>query len=239
MLILPAIDLKGGQVVRLRQGRADDVTVYGNDPVEQALQWQKQGAEYLHLVDLDGAFTGESRNFEAIRRIAAALSIPVEMGGGIRDAATVKRVLDAGVARVILGTAASQNIGLVKDLAREFGSPRIAVGIDARNGKVSVKGWTEDVAQSPMDLAKAAAEAGAGTIIYTDISTDGMLQGPNIPAMTEMVNTVPCQVIASGGVSTASDITNLRAIKGLYGVIVGKALYDGRVQLPEILALSR
>ncbi|MDX2226657.1 MAG: 1-(5-phosphoribosyl)-5-[(5-phosphoribosylamino)methylideneamino]imidazole-4-carboxamide isomerase [Verrucomicrobiae bacterium] len=238
MIILPAIDLKDGKVVRLRQGRADDVTVYSDDPVAQALEWERQGGQWLHLVDLDGAFTGVSRNFEAIRKIATTLRIPVEMGGGIRDAETVARVLEAGVSRVILGTAAAQNLTLVRELAARFGGEKIAVGIDAKNGKVAVKGWTEAVDIGPIELAREVAAAGARTIIYTDISTDGMLQGPNLPAMREMVDAVGCQIIASGGVGSVDDIRRLSEIRGLYGVIVGKALYDGKVTLPEMLTAA-
>lgn len=239
MIIFPAIDLKGGKVVRLRQGKADELTVYSHDPVQQALCWQKLGARYLHIVDLDGAFTGENDNFDAVCAITKALDIPCQMGGGIRDIQRARKVFEAGIARVIIGTKACESVEFISTLVKEFGSEKIAVGIDAKDGKVALRGWTETGSWDPISLAQAVTVAGAGTIIYTDISTDGMLKGPNLPAMREMVESVDAQVIASGGVSVKEDISDLAKITGLYGVIVGKALYDERVNLPEILHLAK
>jgi len=239
MLLYPAIDLMSGQVVRLRQGRADEKTVYSSDAAAFARQWEAEGGDWLHIVDLDAAFSGTQQNLEHVRAITKAVGIPCELGGGIRDAESIRRALDAGVARVILGTKASESLEFVGEMAREFGREKIAVGIDAKNGIVSVKGWTQETGQSALDLAKRAVEAGAGTIIYTDIATDGMLQGPNF-AETERVNAavVPLggQVIASGGVGTAAHVTHLSTIPGLHGCIIGKALYDKTLSLPSVKA---
>jgi phosphoribosylformimino-5-aminoimidazole carboxamide ribotide isomerase len=237
MILLPAIDLMSGEVVRLRQGKADQKTVYSNDPAAFARRWQEEGGDYLHIVDLDAAFTGEQRNLEAVRAITAAITIPCELGGGIRSEAAVKRALDAGVARVIIGTRAAESLDFVRDMARGFGSERIAVGIDAKNGMVSVKGWTEESSLTALDLARRAEDAGAGTIIYTDIATDGMLQGPNFAETEKVLGTLTCQLIASGGVSSADDVQRLGQMAGLYGCIIGKALYDGAVQLRDLAAL--
>ena len=234
MILLPAIDLMSGQVVRLRQGKADQKTVYSNDPAAFAKRWQEEGGDYLHIVDLDAAFTGEQRNLDAVRAITGAISIPCELGGGIRSTAAVQRALQAGVARVIIGTRAAESLDFVRDTAREFGSERVAVGIDAKDGMVSVKGWTAESALTALDLAQRAEDAGAGTIIYTDIATDGMLQGPNFAEPERMWQALECQLIASGGVSSAADVERLRQMPGLYGCIIGKALYDGAVILKEI-----
>jgi phosphoribosylformimino-5-aminoimidazole carboxamide ribotide isomerase len=234
MILLPAIDLMSGEVVRLRQGKADQKTVYSNDPAAFARRWQEEGGDYLHIVDLDAAFSGEQRNLDAVRTITAAITIPCELGGGIRSEAAVKRALDAGVARVIIGTRAAESLDFVRDMARGFGSERVAVGIDARNGMVSVKGWTEESSLPALDLARRAEDAGAGTIIYTDIATDGMLQGPNFGETERVLAALTCQLIASGGVSSAADVQRLGRMPGLYGCIIGKALYDGAVNLREI-----
>lgn len=238
MLLLPAIDLMSGEVVRLRQGRAAEKTVYSSDPAAFARRWQEEGGDYLHVVDLDAAFTGEQRNIEAVRAITAAITISCELGGGIRDEAAVRRALDAGVARVIIGTRAAESLEFVRDMAREFGSERIAVGIDARDGVVSVKGWTELSTIQALDLALRAQDAGAGTIIYTDIATDGMMQGPNFTETEKMLCALSCQLIASGGVSSAADVQRLREMPGLYGCIIGKALYDGAIQLSEVVSAA-
>ena len=234
MLLLPAIDLMSGEVVRLRQGKPDQKTVYSNDPAAFAKRWESEGGDYLHIVDLDAAFTGEQRNLDAVRAITGAITIPCELGGGIRSAAAVQRALDAGVARVIIGTRAAESLDFVRDVAREFGSERVAVSIDAKNGIVSVKGWTEESSLTALDLAKRAEDAGAGTIIYTDIATDGMLQGPNFAETEKMLAALECQLIASGGVSNAADVERLGRMPGLYGCIIGKALYDGAVKLKDI-----
>jgi phosphoribosylformimino-5-aminoimidazole carboxamide ribotide isomerase len=234
MLLFPAIDLMSGEVVRLRQGKAELKTVYSSDPAAFARQWESEGGDYLHLVDLDAAFTGEQRNLASVRAVCDAVRIPVELGGGIRSHEAIVRALDAGVARVIIGTRAAESLDFVRDAAREFGSERIAVGIDARNGVVSVKGWTESAGIAALELAQRAQEAGAGTIIYTDIATDGMLQGPNFAEMEKMLKALSCQLIASGGVSCAADVRRLAALPGLYGCIIGKALYDGQLRLAEV-----
>lgn len=236
MILLPAIDLMSGEVVRLRQGKADQKTVYSNDPAAFARRWQDEGGDYLHIVDLDAAFTGEQRNLDSVRAITAAITIPCELGGGIRSEAAVKRALEAGVARVIIGTRAAESLDFVRDMARTFGSERIAVGIDAKGGMVSVKGWTEESTLSALDLARRAEDAGAGTIIYTDIATDGMLQGPNFAETEKVLGILGCQLIASGGVSSAADVQRLGQMPGLYGCIIGKALYDGALSLREVAA---
>lgn len=223
-----------GEVVRLRQGRADQKTVYSSDPVAFARRWEAEGGDYLHIVDLDAAFTGEQRNLETVRAICAAISIPCELGGGIRDEAAIRRALAAGVARVIIGTRAAESLEFVAEMVRAFGSERIAVGIDAKNGRVSVKGWTEEHAMTAHELARRAQEAGAGTIIYTDIATDGMLTGPNYAETQTMLEMLDCQLVASGGVGSAEDVQRLAQMPGLYGCIIGKALYDGKVSLPEL-----
>ena len=234
MLLLPAIDLMSGEVVRLRQGKADQKTVYSSDPAAFARKWQEEGGDYLHIVDLDAAFSGELRNLESVRAIAAAITIPCELGGGMRSAAAIRQALEAGVARVIIGTRAAESLEFVRDMAREFGGERIAVGIDAKNGIVSVKGWTEMSTVQALDLARRSEDAGAGTIIYTDIATDGMLQGPNFDETEKMLGALGCQLIASGGVSSADDVRRLAQMPGLYGCIIGKALYDGAIDLREI-----
>jgi phosphoribosylformimino-5-aminoimidazole carboxamide ribotide isomerase len=234
MLIFPAIDLMGGQVVRLRQGQASEKTVYSDDPVAFAQRWADEGGDYLHIVDLDAAFSGVQANLASIARITAAIGIPCQVGGGIRDAEAAQRAFDAGVARVIIGTRAAESLDFVSELAARFGSDRIAVGIDAKNGMVSVKGWTELSKLKASILAREAEAAGAGTIICTDIATDGMLSGPNFAEIDQMLSLVRCQVIASGGVSTMTDVQRLAAIPGLYGTIIGKALYDNRLNLPQI-----
>ncbi len=236
MILLPAIDLMGGQVVRLRQGRAEEKTVYSDDPVAFAQKWEREGGDWLHLVDLDAAFTGESRNLDAVCAITAGVGIPCELGGGMRSEEAIRRALAAGVARVVIGTRASESIDFVERMASLFGSEKIAVGIDAKDGIVAVKGWTESAGTSALDLARRAEAAGAGTIIYTDIATDGMLQGPNFAEMEKMLAELECQLIASGGVSTADDVRRLRAMPGLYGAIIGKALYDGMLDLADVRA---
>ena len=240
MIILPAIDLKDGKCVRLRQGKAEDVTVYSDDPVAQARTWLAQGAEQVHVVDLDGAFTGEPKHTEVIGRIVRALGIPVEVGGGLRTDAQVERLIDAGVARAIIGTRALENIDVLAALVKRFGE-KIAVGIDARDGYVQVKGWVETTGMRAVDLAKRVESVGVQTIIYTDTATDGMLGGPNLPAMEQMCRAVSCRIIASGGVSAPEHVKALKALgcANLYGAIVGKALYDGKTTLAAMRAAAR
>jgi phosphoribosylformimino-5-aminoimidazole carboxamide ribotide isomerase len=229
MLLLPAIDLMGGEVVRLRRGEATEKTVYSNDPPAFARKWEADGGDWLHLVDLDAAFTGESRNLESVRAICSAVNIPCELGGGMRNESAIRAALDAGVSRVVIGTRASESLEFVREMCATFGGEKIAVGIDARGGKVAVKGWTETTQQDATELALAVQAAGAGTIIYTDIATDGMLQGPNFSELERLLGVLDCQLVASGGVSSPDDVRRLAAMPGLYGAILGKALYDGHI----------
>lgn len=232
MLLYPAIDLMDGQVVRLERGLAAKKTVYSSDPVAIALKWQAAGADWIHLVDLDAAFDGKSRNLDVIREISKAVSVPCELGGGMRDAGSIEAGLSTGVHRVIIGTKAAEP-GFLAEAAGAFGPYRLAVGIDAKEGKVAVKGWVETMELAALDLAREAVNAGIRTIIYTDIATDGMLQGPNLAAMREMASEVPCDLIASGGVSGPEDIRQLAKVPGIHGAIIGRALYEGR--MPEDL----
>ncbi len=239
MLVLPAIDLKGGVCVRLRQGRADEATVYSADPVAMARRWEDEGAERLHVVDLDGAFEGKPAHLAVIERIAAALRIPVEVGGGLRTDADVRRVLDAGAACAIVGTRAFADPESLAESVRRFGE-RLAVGIDARDGFVQVKGWVETTAMRAVDLARKADSLGVALLIVTDTATDGMMTGTNIPAMAEICRAVRCRVIASGGVTTPEDIRRLKALDcgNLFGAIVGKALYEGTTTLAAMKACA-
>lgn len=235
VVVIPAIDLKDGRCVRLRQGKAEDVTTYSEDPVAMARHWMDEGARYLHVVDLDGAFQGKPVHQDVIGKIVAAVKMPVEVGGGLREDRDIDLLLDRGVSRVILGTRAWAQPDQLKHLVARFGE-KIAVGIDARDGKVQIKGWTETTAQTAVALAKRAEEMGVKTIIYTDTARDGMLGGVNAKAMDAMCAAVSCSVIASGGVSSAADMTTLRGLRraNLAGAIVGKALYEGRVTLKEL-----
>ena len=240
MTILPAIDLKGGKCVRLRQGRADDVTVYGEDPAAQARDWAEQGGRELHVVDLDGAFDGVPRHMEAIRAIIAAFPGPVEVGGGLRSLDALRAVLEAGAARAIIGSAALDDPEFLSAALESYGE-RIAVGIDARGGFVQTKGWVNTTDVKATDLATAVARAGVRRIIYTDTATDGMLGGPNLTQMAAICDAAPeCRVTASGGVSSPYDIANLKALEraNLDAAIVGKALYDGRTTLRELSAAA-
>ncbi|MFZ9920296.1 MAG: 1-(5-phosphoribosyl)-5-[(5-phosphoribosylamino)methylideneamino]imidazole-4-carboxamide isomerase [Terrimicrobiaceae bacterium] len=229
MNLLPAIDLMGGEVVRLRRGLATEKTVYSSDPVAFAKKWEDSGADWLHIVDLDAAFSGEPRNLDAVEKICASVNIPCELGGGMRDAEKIQSAIDAGVDRVILGTKAWQSPEILADLCARFGGMHLAVGIDANNGLVAVKGWTETTTTKASDLALAAQKAGIGTIIYTDIATDGMLEGPNFAELEKLLALLECNLIASGGVSCPEDLVRLAAMPRLYGAIIGKALYDGRI----------
>lgn len=232
MLLYPAIDLMNGQAVRLRQGRAEEKTVYSDDPVAVAREWEARGGDWLHVVDLDAAFTGNQVNLSVVGRIAEAIGIPIQMGGGIRDEAAIQRALAAGVSRVVIGTRAAAGDDFVARAVERFGGEKIAVGIDARDGYVSVRGWTESTKLVAADLAKSVGESGVGAVIYTDIATDGMLQGPNLQAIERIVLCTEAPVIASGGVSSAADLCALERIKGLSGAIIGKALFDGRIRGP-------
>jgi phosphoribosylformimino-5-aminoimidazole carboxamide ribotide isomerase len=235
MLLLPAIDLMAGQVVRLRRGEAAAKTVYSDDPAAVARRWQDEGGDYLHLVDLDAAFAGRSgaANQNALRAILEAVTIPCELGGGLRDEASVRAALELGIARVVIGTRAAESMAFVRELVARFGSERIVVGIDAREGKVAVKGWTESTEQTALALAREAEQAGAGAIIYTDIATDGMLQGPNFVELAALLRELPCPLIASGGIASVDDVRQLADWPALHGAIIGRALYEGTLRLAD------
>ena len=232
MLLLPAIDLMDRQVVRLRRGVAAEKVVYSNDPVSIAKKWEDAGADWLHLVDLDAAFSGEPKNLPCIESICAAVDVPCQLGGGMRSRQNISAAFDTGIQRVILGTKAYESTDFLQEACQVFGGERIAVGIDAKDGLVAVKGWTETTSRRAVDLALGAQQAGSGTVIYTDIATDGMLEGPNYSALAELLNLLECNLIASGGVSSAKDILRLAALPGLYGAIIGKALYERKVVPP-------
>ena len=236
MIILPAIDLKDGKCVRLRQGRAEDVTVYGDDPAAQAKDWADQGGQELHVVDLDGAFAGTPKHAEVIKRIIQAFGGPVEVGGGLRTPEALDAVIQAGVTRAIIGSAALEDPEFLANAVELYGD-KIAVGIDARNGFVQTKGWVETTKTLATELATAVAKVGVKTIIYTDTATDGMLGGPNLTQMAAICDAAPtCEITASGGVSSPFDVENLKALErtNLRAAIVGKALYDGRTTLKEM-----
>lgn len=237
MRLYPAIDMIDGQCVRLVQGDYSQKTTFSDDPLAVALRWQEEGGEFIHLVDLDGAKTGDMPNFEVICRIASELKIPIEVGGGIRDMHAVEQYLEHGINRVILGTVAIKNPAFIQEAVKEYGA-RIVVGIDAKDGMVAINGW-EEVSKIPaLSLAKQMEEMGVSTIIYTDIATDGMLKGPNIAAMQEMTEYINADVVASGGVSSLNDLENLNKTN-VEGAIIGKALYTGHILLPEAIALCK
>lgn len=240
MIVIPAIDLKEGKCVRLEQGLMERDTVFCDNPAEQAREWERQGGELLHIVDLDGAFAGKPANKGAIEAIVKAVRIPTQLGGGIRDIETIKAYLDLGLSRVILGTAAQRNPALVEEACRLFPG-RIVVGIDAKNGLVAVQGWAEVTDVRAVDLARRFEGYGVAAIIYTDISRDGMMQGPNIEATRALAEAISIPVIASGGVSSLKDIENLMAIEtsGVTGAITGKAIYTGAIRLAEAVALTK
>lgn len=240
MIVIPAIDLKEGKCVRLEQGLMERDTVFCDNPAEQARKWEAAGAELLHIVDLDGAFAGVPKNRAAIEAIVGAIGIPAQLGGGIRDIETIRAYLDLGLSRVILGTAAQRNPALVEESCRLFPG-RIVVGIDAKNGMVAVQGWAEVTGITAVDLARKFEGYGVSAIIYTDISRDGMMQGPNIEATRALAEAISIPVIASGGVSSVKDIENLMAIEssGVIGVITGKAVYTGAIDLTEAVALTK
>ncbi len=237
MIIYPAIDVKDGRCVRLVQGQFTDVTVYSDHPVEMAKKFEQIGAQYLHVVDLDGARLGEPRNTAVISEMAVKLGIPVQLGGGIRTIEMIEIILCKGIHRVILGTSAVKDPNLVKKALLTFEN-NLAVGIDAKNGMVAIEGWAKTSEFTAIGFAKKMQDLGAKTIIYTDISRDGMLAGPNLKAMEEMVKAVGIEIIASGGVKSIEDIKNLKDI-GVAGVIVGKALYTGDVDLAEAIKVAR
>lgn len=238
MLLFPAIDLKEGKAVRLLQGRMEDSTIYSDNPVDLAKDFESQGAEYLHIVDLNGAFTGKPVNDEIIRRIVGSVSLKIQVGGGIRTMERITELIELGVERVILGTIAVKNPELVAEAARRYGK-RVIVGIDAKDGLVAVQGWAETTEMRAIDLGFAMKVMGVQSVVFTDIARDGMLQGPNIENTVQMARETGLSVIASGGISTLADLRNLQAeaIKGISveGAITGKALYSGAFTLREAL----
>jgi len=238
VILFPAIDLKDGACVRLLRGRREEATLYNSDPAAQASTFAAAGSEWLHVVDLDGAFAGRPKNAAAVRAILAAVAIPLQLGGGIRDMSAVEGWLAAGVERVILGTAALGNPALVREAAKAFPG-RIAVGIDARHGKVATEGWVKTSETDAATLALAFEDAGLAAIVYTDIERDGALEGPNVEATAALARRLTTPVIASGGVASLADLESLKAHEGdgIAGVIVGKALYDGSLELGAALRL--
>ncbi|MFC3529168.1 1-(5-phosphoribosyl)-5-[(5-phosphoribosylamino)methylideneamino]imidazole-4-carboxamide isomerase [Paracoccus mangrovi] len=234
MILYPAIDLKDGNCVRLLRGDMEAATVFGSDPAAQSRAFQDAGAEWLHLVDLNGAFAGKPVNGAAVEAILAAVDVPAQLGGGIRDMATIEAWLERGLARVILGTVAVENPALVREAAMAFPG-KIAVGIDARKGRVATRGWAEETDVMAVDLAHQFQDAGVAAIIYTDIERDGAMQGPNVAATEALARAVNIPVIASGGVSSMADILALRDTGVIAGAISGRALYDGALDLGAAL----
>ena len=240
MIIYPAIDIRGGRCVRLTEGRFDAETVFADDPAEMALKWAGLGAEFLHLVDLDGALAGEGKNVPVIERILRSVSIPVQLGGGIRNLETIEKLLSLGVNRLILGSAAVKNPQLVEEACKKYPG-HIAVGIDAKNGDVAIEGWGKGSGVAATELAKKMAAYGVETIIYTDISRDGMLSGVNVEATAALARACGVPIIASGGVASLEDIRRVKAVEsdGVQGCIIGKAIYTGAVDLKAALALAK
>jgi len=239
MILYPAIDLKDGQAVRLFKGDMEKVTVFNDDPASQAASFANAGCEWLHLVDLNGAFAGEPVNGAAVEAILERVSVPAQLGGGIRDMATIEAWLSKGLARLILGTVAVENPALVREAAQAFPG-KIAVGIDARDGRVATRGWAEETDIEVTELAKSFEDAGVAAIIYTDINRDGAMQGPNVEATAALAHAVSIPVISSGGVSSLDDLTRLKTCGApLNGAISGRALYDGAIDLQEALALLK
>ena len=233
MILYPAIDMLDGQAVRLRQGKRDDVTVYG-DPVELAGQWRAQGAQWLHLVDLTAAFEGQTRHLPLIREVVAAFGGPVELGGGLRTMADIDQRMEAGVSRVIIGTAAAENPDLVAEACRAYPG-HVAVGIDAKNGMVATRGWVEATSLTAIELALRMRDLGVTAVIYTDVSRDGMMQGPNVDATRALIDATGLDVIGSGGVSAIGDLLRFREA-GCAGAILGKALYEKAFTLADALS---
>ena len=240
MIIYPAIDIRGGRCVRLTEGRFDAETVFADDPAQMALKWAGLGAEFLHLVDLDGALAGEGKNVPVIERILKSVNIPVQLGGGIRNLATIEKLLDLGVTRLILGSAAVKNPELVQEACKKYPG-HIAVGIDAKNGEVAIEGGGQGSGVAATELAKKMASFGVETIIYTDISRDGMLSGVNVESTAALARACGVPIIASGGVASIEDIRRVKAVEsdGVQGCIIGKAIYTGAVDLKEALALAK
>ncbi len=242
MTIYPAIDIRGGNAVRLRQGAASEATKYFEDPAEPAKIFAESGSEWIHVVDLDGAFEGSPKNISALKKIAES-GLKIQFGGGLRSVEDVKKILDSGATRAIVGTKAALDKNFVPELVKIFGGEKIAVGIDAKNGFVAVNGWVDVTNFLATELAKTAAELGVKTLIYTDISTDGMLSGPNFSALEKILLAGTANVISSGGISCREDVLKLRALSKIHenldGAIVGKALYERKVELSDLLEISK
>ena len=238
MMLYPAIDIQGGRCVRLVQGRMEEATVYGEDPAAMARRWVVEGAEALHIVDLDGAREGQPQNSEAVLAIRRAVAVPLQVGGGLRSREAAAAYLDAGVERVVLGTRAAVDAEFLAEICAAHPG-RVAVGIDARDGQVALKGWTEVIPLEAPELARRAEDLGAAAVIYTDIARDGTLSGPNVEAVSSLARQVTLPVIASGGVATVEDLRRLKALEadGVEGVIVGKALYEETLTVAEALAV--
>ena len=243
MILIPAIDIKGGRVVRLFQGKFSDVTEYSDDPIQMAKKWESLGAQWLHLVDLDGAKTGNMKNIEIIKKIVKEIGIPVQVGGGVRSEVVVKDLLKSGVSRVILGTKAIELEALIEkslmiaQTLREQGSEKVIVSLDCFNGYVTQRGWTETSDTKDIDLAKSLESMGVKTIIYTDITKDGTLQGPNFQALDNILKSTKMDVIASGGIAAIEDVRKLSLMKGIVGAITGKAIYEGKLDFKEAIEL--
>jgi len=240
LIIIPAIDIKDGKCVRLAQGKFDRVTTYADNPLDMALLWARKGAELIHIVDLDGSVAGRPRNADIILNIVENINVPVQIGGGIRDMETIRFYLDQGVSSVILGTTALQNQQIVREACTVFPG-RIILGIDALNGKVAVRGWTENTEKNAVDLARQYEPYGVKAIVYTDIERDGMGTGINMKATRELADSVSIPVIASGGVASIADVDNLMVVEGgsIFGVIIGRALYTGAVDLEEAISKTK
>ena len=234
MIVFPAIDLKNGKCVRLMQGQKDAETIYFDNPVDVALNWQSKGAQYLHLVDLDGAFDGQPKNLELIKKIVEALDIPVELGGGIRTLEIAKEYIDSGVSRIIIGTQAVKDFGFIEKLLDLY-DDKVCVSIDAKNGIVCTEGWVENSNIEALELASKLERYGLSTLVYTDISKDGMMTGPNFEMLGVLNNNLNMDIIASGGISCIEDMKRLNSM-GLYGAITGKALYEGTIDLEALIA---
>jgi phosphoribosylformimino-5-aminoimidazole carboxamide ribotide isomerase len=240
MLIIPAVDIRGGKCVRLKQGRLEEETVFGDDPAAMGLKWQEAGAQWLHVVDLDGAFSSQPRNLEAIRRLRQALTIPMELGGGLRTLDTMATYADLGIDRLILGTVVLKDPELAARACERFPG-RIAFGLDAKDGLLAVEGWTETSRKTALEVARSLAALKPAALIYTDISRDGVKKGINLAATRALAEAVDLPVIASGGVSSLDDIKALLPLEqaGVVGVIVGRALYDGNLDLAEAIEIAR
>lgn len=240
MLVIPAIDLKGGRCVRLRQGIKDQETIYSDNPAETARRWETAGAELIHVVDLDGAFEGRLQNLAALKKIVKAVNVPIQFGGGLRELKAIEQVIEAGVARVVLGTAAIRQAGLLAEAAQRF-EGRVAASIDARDGMVAVEGWTRESGEQAAEVARRLEAEGACALIYTDIARDGMQTGPNLAGLKRLTEVVEAPIIAAGGIKDLEDIRALLKLEalGVEGAITGRAIYDGTLDLHEAIMLAR